>query len=283
MPGPDSISRRLSGDARSFLAAGYALLIQVAHPTVGAGVAEHSNFKEDPWGRLLRTLDFTNGLVYGDPQTAAGIGRAVRGIHTQIKGVRPDGVRYHALEPEAYGWVHVTLFDAIVRVHHHFGIALDHGEVVRFYGEWTKLGRLLGVRERDLPATHAEFAEYYEWMITERLEPTPTVYDVLETLAHPAAPPLPAALRPGFALGGPAMGRAQRLVTVRLLPRALRERFGVKLSRTERLEVAALGRVARTATPLMPASLRNTATGYMRWRHEEIGRLAAAGEMAAAA
>ena len=239
-------------------------------------MAEHSNFREDPWGRLLRTLDFTNGLVYGDPETAAGGGRSVRAIHTRIKGVRPDGVRYHALEPEAYAWVHATLFDAIVRVHTRFGVSLDQGEIARFYGEWIGLGRLLGVRERDLPATHAEFLDYYEWMISERLEANPTVFEVLDTLSHPAAPKLPAALRPVFGIGGPALGRTQRLLTVRLLPELLRERFGVSLSRAELFEVAALGRVARTATPLMPDALRNTGPGYIRWRHEQIGRLAAA-------
>ena len=36
------------------LGGGRALLMQVAHPLVAAGVAEHSGYREDPWKRLER-------------------------------------------------------------------------------------------------------------------------------------------------------------------------------------------------------------------------------------
>src|SRR4051794_22131132 len=74
VPGPDSVTWRISGDARILTTAGYALVLQVAHPTVGAGVAEHSNFREDPWGRLFRTLDYTTIMVYGGAELAAQTG-----------------------------------------------------------------------------------------------------------------------------------------------------------------------------------------------------------------
>jgi uncharacterized protein (DUF2236 family) len=61
--------------------AGYALVLQVAHPTVGAGVHEHSGFVEDPWGRLLRTLDYVHGTVYGGPELAGTTGARIRGLH----------------------------------------------------------------------------------------------------------------------------------------------------------------------------------------------------------
>src|SRR5271165_7194283 len=99
-PGPGSITWRYAADARTLLAAGYALVLQVAHPTVGAGVAEHSAYREDPWGRLLRTLDFTTSVIYTDPVSAAAVARGIRLRHRRIKGVRPDGRRYHALDPD---------------------------------------------------------------------------------------------------------------------------------------------------------------------------------------
>ena len=68
VPPRGSITWRLAGDARLMLGAGYALLLQVSHPVVGAGVSEHSNFREDPWGRLVRTLDYSNTMVYGEPE-----------------------------------------------------------------------------------------------------------------------------------------------------------------------------------------------------------------------
>ena len=60
VPPRGGVTRRIVGDARLFAASGYALLLQVSHPTVGAGVTQHSNFKQDPWGRLIRTLDYTS-------------------------------------------------------------------------------------------------------------------------------------------------------------------------------------------------------------------------------
>src|SRR4051794_41832280 len=83
------------------LGAGPALLLQVAHPTVGAGVAEHSDFQRDPWGRLFRTLDFVNMIIYGGPEGAMQTGRAIREMHKRIKGTKPDGSRYHPPAPEA--------------------------------------------------------------------------------------------------------------------------------------------------------------------------------------
>src|SRR5436305_3979725 len=105
VPAPDSITWQRAGDGRLLMAAGYALLLQVSHPTVGAGVSEHSNFRSDPWGRLLRTLDFTCTMVYGGPEAACEMGGRIRTMHGRIKGTRPDGRRYDALEPGAYAWV----------------------------------------------------------------------------------------------------------------------------------------------------------------------------------
>src|SRR5260370_7889214 len=67
VPGPDSVTRRRAADACTLIAAGYALVLQVAHPTVGIGVAEHSRYREEPWERLARTPDFTTAFVYSQP------------------------------------------------------------------------------------------------------------------------------------------------------------------------------------------------------------------------
>ena len=74
--GPSSVVWRYASDARGLITgAGVALLLQVAHPTVAAGVREHSDFERDPWGRLWRTLDFVNLFIYGGPEAAASTGR----------------------------------------------------------------------------------------------------------------------------------------------------------------------------------------------------------------
>ena len=109
--GPDSLVWQTFGNARLFFGAGYALMLQVAHPTVGSGVRDHSTFEQDPWGRLLRTMDYLYLFVYGG-RDAAAMGRRLRHLHKQIKGTNADGSRYHALEPEAYAWVHATLMES---------------------------------------------------------------------------------------------------------------------------------------------------------------------------
>src|SRR5260221_12062495 len=91
-----------ASDVRLLGTAGYALLLQVSHPTVGAGVAEHSNFREDPWGRLFRTLDYVHGSVYGGPRLSAGNCQRGRGRHKGLKGVAADRRPHPGLQSAAH-------------------------------------------------------------------------------------------------------------------------------------------------------------------------------------
>ena len=267
---PGSVTWRYASDARAMLGAGAALLLQVAHPTVAAGVREHSDFERDPWGRLLRTLDFVNLLIYGGPDAAARTGRAVREMHKTIKGTAPDGRRYHALEPEAYAWVHATLAEVIVRSHRLFGRRLSPPELEVFYGEWRDVGRLLGVRERDLPGDWAGFRAYIDRMVDERLEDNDVVHAVLRSLDSPQAPPIGALPDGAWRVLALPASRVMHLATVGLLPRALRDKLGLEWSGRERLELKMVGAVTRRATPVMPGWLRRTGPGYLRAREEAI-------------
>jgi uncharacterized protein (DUF2236 family) len=271
-PHPGTITWRRAGDVRVLIAAGYALLLQVAHPTVAAGVSEHSRFQRDPWGRLLRTLDYTCTMVYGGPQAAGEMGRRIRAFHRQIKGVRPDGQRYSALEPVAYAWVHATLADAIVRAHARFGRPFSDEQRELFWSEWRALGPLLGIRAGELPGDWAGFRDYVDEMVERQLEHTSAVDDVLAALAQPAPPALPALVRPAWSVARPQLGRVVGLATVGLLAPLLRSRFALRWTRANELELRALGAALHATTPLMPAWLRNTGPGYLRWRTKEIAR-----------
>src|SRR5688500_12190874 len=105
---PGTIHWDTAGEYRNLLVAGSALVLQTMHPAVGAAVAEHSTYKQDPWGRLNRTLASVQKWVYGG---AEGIeeGRRLREIHAPISGTDEQGRSYHALNGEAYAWVHLTL------------------------------------------------------------------------------------------------------------------------------------------------------------------------------
>jgi uncharacterized protein (DUF2236 family) len=275
VPGMGSVTWRRATDARTFLAAGYALLLQVAHPTVGAGVAEHSDYRSDPWGRLLRTLDFTNAVIYGEPLLAAAVARGVRERHRRIRGVLGDGSRYHALEPDAYAWVWATLFAAMAAAHDRFGERLPEPERARFWLEWRRLGRLLGVRERDLPATLAGFDSYFAATVMSTLVDNDSVQGVLESLRRPAAPPLPRYALPVWLLGRGPTARVISLATVGLLAPPLRARFGQRWTAAHELELSAFAGVLRAAAPVTPGALRVMGPAYLRWRAGERRQLAA--------
>ena len=262
----------MASDIRLMAGAGYALMLQVSHPVVGAGVSEHSNFRADPWGRLLRTLDFTTSVVYGGPDLAWETGRRVRKMHRHIKGELPDGEPYHSLEPEPYAWVHATLADSIVRSHMRFVGPVDHRSLETFWSEWKGVGRLLGVRDRDLPARWDAFPEYFDAMIEERLEPTDSVTDVLEALAKPP-PPEVKGMSDGLwqALRVPA-ARGAKLGTVGLMPAALRAKLGLEWTSSQQLELRAVGAASRRSGIILPGSLRNFGPSYLRWRAAAIAR-----------
>jgi uncharacterized protein (DUF2236 family) len=266
VPAAGSVVWRYASDARLYTGAGYALIMQVAHPTVGAGVSDHSDFRADPWGRLWRTLDYLVATIYADPGAAAAVAAQVREMHKAIKGVRPDGARYHALEPEPFAWVHATLIESILRAHRHFGVRLSAAETETFYAQWRRLGRLIGVRERDLPGDWAGFERYFDRMVAEQLQDTEAVQDVLLTLLDPAAPPLPGLPGPVWHLARMPAVESMRLATYGLLPPVLRERFGVRWSARDERRMRAMGAAMRAATPLMPGALRRSGPDYLRYR-----------------
>jgi uncharacterized protein (DUF2236 family) len=272
VPRPQTITWRRAGDVRMLMAAGYALLLQVSHPTVGAGVTEHSQFRREPWGRLLRTLDYSYTMVYGGPLAAGEMGRRLRSFHKGIRGVAPDGRPYHALEPQAYAWVHATLAEAIVRAHERFGRPLARDQREQFWSEWRTLGRLLGIRERDLPVGWSAFETYVQEMLDGALVHTQAVDEVIAALARPSAPDVPLLSDPAWAVVRAPMGHVLGLTAVGLLAPALRERFGLRWSRARELELRALGATMRAGTPLMPSWLKNSGELYLSYRAHALAR-----------
>ena len=267
--GPESVTWQRASDVRQFLVAGYPLLLQVAHPTVGAGVSDFSNFEEEPWDRLLRTVDYVNLSVYGGAEAAA-VGRRLREMHKPIRGVKPDGGRYHALEPEAYAWVHGTLAEAIVTAHAWCGRPMRPDQVDRFYREWLGLGRFVGVREGDLPPDWAGFRAYLDEVVAERLEHTESVDRVLRVMMRSPRPPLSLLTDQIWRVLRLGPGRALWLGTVGPMPPLLRRRFGIRWGARHELEFRALGALLRALTPVMPRGLLLSGPDYLRWRRREI-------------
>ncbi|MFS8198355.1 oxygenase MpaB family protein [Streptomyces sp. CWNU-52B] len=246
---------RYFGDARSTIMAPQLLLLQVAHPVVGAGVADHSNFRAEPWPRLVRTLLSLTTVIYGGQQAATDEARRLIHVHAAMKGTDSAGRRYHALNPEAYHWVHATLVKAPVDGQRLFGKGMTEEETERYYREMRDVGRVWGLKEHHLPATWAEFTEYYDDMVDNRLEHNQSVQDVLDELAHPAKP-----FRwiPGL-LWRPLARVAARyalLVTVGTLPPRLRERLHLTWDRRRQRSLRRFAFLVRVLMLPVPPPLR---------------------------
>jgi uncharacterized protein (DUF2236 family) len=196
--GPESVAWRLDREATLLLGAGpRALLLQLAHPSVAAGVAEHSDFRRDPWRRLDGTLRSYLRIVYGSTAVArAEIGRLNR-LHGSI-----TGPGYRARDPELGMWVHATLVDSTLAAYAAWMRPLDAGEAERFYAEMRPIGAAFGIPESRNPADLAAF----RWYLDEMLAPvgpvhvSPTARELAEAILHPPLPgplgrvPLPTAL-----------------------------------------------------------------------------------------
>lgn len=268
----DSVSWRHVSDVRGFLAAGATLMLQVAYPTVSSGVRDHSNFLNEPWQRLWRTIDYVMLTIYSG-QDAVEVTTRLREMHKHIKGTNPDGSRYHALEPEAYAWVQATLVNAVVDFHEKFVRPMSASDIEGLYQEWRGLGRLLGVREHDLPADWAGFREYFVEMVDTRLEHTETGDVVLHSLANPPRPPeLPGWTEPLWRVASLPMRHVLTLCTIGLLPPVLRERYGLRWTRWQDRQFRAIAALSRAVTPILPKFLRINGPWYLRIRAKAIGR-----------
>ncbi len=118
---PDAAIRRVHGDASMFVGGLRALLLQSLHPAAMAGVAGHSGYRGDPWGRLARTSTFLAVTAFGTADDAQAAVDRVRAVHARVRGRTPDGQPYRADDPDLLRWVHVAEVDSFLRAHQRFG------------------------------------------------------------------------------------------------------------------------------------------------------------------
>jgi uncharacterized protein (DUF2236 family) len=171
--GPGSEAWRLNREAMLLLGAGpRALLLQIAHPLVAAGVAEHSDFRVDPWARLSGTLRSYLRIVYGTADAARGEIHRLGTLHRGIRGVVLEpaargrhGSRYSALDPDLALWVHATLVDSTIAAYDAWLEPLDRSERARYYAETLPVGRAFGIPASKLPPDLEAFEAYLDDML----------------------------------------------------------------------------------------------------------------------
>jgi Uncharacterized protein conserved in bacteria len=255
--GPGSVAWRVVGDRRLTLAAGAGLLLQVAHPVIGAGVHDHSTFTADPWGRLDRSIDSLMTQVFGGEQAIVE-GQRLRELHKPIKGVDAHGDRYHALDPEVYWWVHASVFWTVRRAVAVFGCPLTDVEQRGLYAEWRRIGVILGLHEQRMPVDIEGFRAYFDDMVAHRLEDNRTVRELLQSLTLRDVPPPQWWPLPGGAWGAlsPMGGTVLSLTTIGLLPPVLRDRLGLDWTDRHEQGLRLLAAAVRVAGPVLPSRLR---------------------------
>ncbi len=235
-----SITRRVNRENILLLGGGRALLMQLAHPMVAAGVDEHSDFRAHPIRRLRRTIRMTMAIVFGDRDTALAAARGVNQAHAKVQG--PG---YRALDPDLLLWVYATLADTALVTYEAFVQRLLPREREEFHQEFKLLGELLGIPSDRFPSTVSDFDAYLEQMVSEGpVRVDARARELAEQIMRPRVRLLP----------GPVM-IPLNVVTTGLLTPALREQYGLPWGpgqqRTYRLALKVLPRVIALTPPLL--------------------------------
>jgi uncharacterized protein (DUF2236 family) len=153
--GPDRPIWTVHTDAAMFVGGLRALLLQSLHPLAMAGVADHSDFRDDPWGRLQRTAEFLTWTTFGTSDQVERAIAQVRAVHDRVAGITPEGVPYSANDPHLLKWVHVAELDSFLAAHQRYGTPrLDAAERDGYVADMARVGAAVGVL--DPPRTEAE-------------------------------------------------------------------------------------------------------------------------------
>jgi uncharacterized protein (DUF2236 family) len=236
---------------------GRAILLQLAHPLVARGVAEHSAFLSERWGRLWRlhrTLSAMLTLTFGTPEEVERVARTINAIHDRVHGdiMAPEGnfapaTRYTAHDPTLLAWVHATLVDSFLLTYELFVAPLTAEERDRYCMESVAIESLLAIPEGFLPRNTEALRIYMNSMLGGGQI---AVTDTARALARQVVDP-PALLigRPLFVL--------LRLPTVGLLPPAIRRGYGFSWGEGQARALTILSSTARRLIPRLPSLLRH--------------------------
>jgi uncharacterized protein (DUF2236 family) len=247
----DSVIWRVTREHVLLLGGPAAAILQIAHPEVALGVAEHSDFRNDSMGRLRRTLDAVYAITFASRAEVEAIAERVRAAHAKVRGDSPQ--KYSAFSPDAQMWVIATLVQLSVEMFGRFVAPLTKAECESFYCEMRIFGTCFGLNETFGPQTWNEFSIYYREMLAS---------DVLchlpisrELAHHVAYPRRPRALRLLWPLAG-SMAREY-------LPSPVREKLDLPRTASSRIVASMLETVLPGLVPRLPESLR-FAREYLR-------------------
>lgn len=250
--GPDSVSWRVHADPSMALAGLRALFLQAVHPMAMAGVAEHSDFRADPWGRLFRTAEYVGVTTYGTRAQAERAGAKVRGIHRRLSGVEPEsGVAYRVSDPHLLLWVHCVEVESFLTTAIRCGLRVSRSDRDRYYAEQTIGSALVGLDPADVPASVEEMAAYFRRMHPE-LRVTAAAR---RTAAFILWPPMPGVVSKGTPARPAWVALAAAAFT--MLPRWARRLYRMPGLPTTDAAATAAGLAFRSGLLVVPERLRH--------------------------
>jgi uncharacterized protein (DUF2236 family) len=191
---PDTMIWRVHGDVVSMMVGGVAaLLLQMLHPAVLAGVWDHSNFRTDMLGRLRRTARFIAVTTYGERDAAEAAIARVRAVHAHIGGTLPDGTRYRADDPALIAWVHLSEARCFLAAWQRYGDRpLTPAQEDRYFAEFAGIGTVLGAAPlpRDRIGTDQAIRRLRPALIVDRRTREVAQLVLRQTPASPLAIPM---------------------------------------------------------------------------------------------
>lgn len=271
--GPESLTWRYFGDWRGLLQGLWAGSMQNMHPGLGAGVEQHSQFFNERWERLLRSLYPIGGVVF-DGDRAEQTAHQVRDFHRGIHGVDSQGRSYHALDPGTFYWAHATFFMGTVLTAQHFMGGLTDTEQRQMFDEHRTWYALYGMSMRPVPETWEDFQVYWRHMCAEVLEDNVATRQVLDLSELPKPPTwwwFPNLL---WRAARPAIARGQVWITVGLYDPEIRDLLGYTWSARDERWHRRFGIVVNAMFGLLPRRRRLHPRARAGW-DRATGRLPA--------
>lgn len=262
--GPDSVTWRVHSDPSMALAGLRALFLQALHPMAMSGVAQHSDFQDDPWGRLFRTAEYVGVTTFGTTEQARRAGARVRGIHRKLAGIEPQsGQAYRVDDPDLLRWVHCVEVESFLSTAVRCGLRLSPGERDRYYAEQTVGATLVGLDPATVPASVDQVAAYFR-DVRPFLRMTPAAREAATFVLWP---PMPALVR----VGTPARPAwiALAAAAFAMLPRWARRMYRLPGLPTTDLAATAAGLAFRSGLLVVPESLRHSP--HVKQAHARLG------------
>ena len=244
--GPGSMAWRIDREVLVLGGGTCALLLQLAHPAVAAGVAQHSTFRDDPFARLRRTLTATMAVVFGTQAQADRAIRRINAIHGAVRGSIPEtGAAYDARDPRLLLWVHATLVNTTLRIYDRFVAPLTPDEAQAYHAEARQIAIRLGIPPDAVPATLPELRAFMAGMVASgEVAVSPTARELSAAVRYPTSFP------PRF------LWEVAHLASDSVLHPDLRRQYAIPWSARREAGVERMAAASRRLLPLVPAALR---------------------------